>query len=77
MVLDKFTRYNLHPKFSLNAISVIVYILCYYSILMSFWDYMSLGLIVVGINCRDQMSGIKCRGIKYRGIKCHQFVIFA
>ena len=35
---------------------------------------MSLGLIVVGINClRDQMSGIKCRGIKYRGTKCHQF----
>ena len=38
------------------------------------WDYMSLGLTVVGINCRrDQMSGIKCRGIKNRGIKCHQF----
>ena len=36
---------------------------------------MSLGLIVVGINCRrDQMSGIKCRGIQCRGIKCHQFV---
>ena len=40
------------------------------------WDNMSLGLIVVGINCRrDQMSGIKCRGIKYRGIKCHQFEV--
>ena len=38
------------------------------------WDYMSVGLNVVGINCRwDQVSGIKCRGIKYRGIKCHGF----
>ena len=37
-------------------------------------DYMSLGLTVIGINCRkDQMAGIKCRGIKYHGIKCHKF----
>ena len=31
MILGKFTSYNSHPKFSSNAISVIVYI-CYYNL---------------------------------------------
>ena len=54
MVLGKFTSYNVHPKFSLNAISVILYIY-YYLILMSFcMRFVFRSIIIWDNRIRDQ-----------------------